>query len=113
MRLSQVHGDVVEQPPNAKEKVKDKHVAKMSLKGVVGDDYRPVDTLVSRLRGRRLPHRPASTSAPTAARTGRAYSQEFTIPRIDIDKRMPTRYTRRMDEEVEPARGRAGAGAGR
>ena len=46
-RLTTFTGDVVERLPNSKEKDKDKHVAKVSLKGVTNEDIRPVDHLES------------------------------------------------------------------
>ena len=101
MRLSQVIFDVAEQPANAKEKIK--HVGKMSLKGVVGADYRPVDTLVSRYVADGYRTDPKHLS-PNRGTDRREYAQEFTVPRIDIDKRDPQQYSRRMDDEVEPAR---------
>jgi len=101
MRLSQVTFDVVDQSANAKEKVK--HAGKMSLKGVVGDNLQLVDLLVSRYVAdgyRTDPKHASQNRGPDR----RLYLQEFTISRIDVDKRDPKQYTRRMDDEVEAAR---------
>ncbi len=103
MRMSQVTFDVVEQSANAKEKVK--HAGRMSLKGVVGDDVRPVDLLVSRYVADGYRTDPKNTH-PNRGTDRRVYSNEFTVSKIDIDKRLPTQYTRHMDEQVEPVRGR-------
>jgi Tfp pilus assembly PilM family ATPase len=95
MRLSTLAIDVMDRGPAAK----DKYVAKMSLKGVVGDDYKPVDQLVSLLAAE--PHYrpdPKTLTRNTGpdARTG--FTQQFVIPRIDIEKRAPEKFVRKIDE---------------
>ena len=43
------------------------------------------------------------------------FTQEFIIPRIDVDKRNPSQYKRHIDLDAAPERGngRRGRGAGR
>lgn len=97
VRLSQLTADVVDRGPGAKEK----KVARMSLKGVTGDDHKPVDHLVSRLvqdgHYHPDPKKIERNSGPDA-RLG--FTQMFTIQRIDVTKRLPKDYVLKMDEET-------------
>ncbi len=115
VRLTNFTGDVVERAPNAKGKDKDKHVAKLSLKGVSGPDDRPVDHMelgfVSDHYYRTDPPHRSPNRSPDR-RLG--FTQEFVIPRIDVDKRDPSQYKRQIDPDAAPERGnrRRGAAAG-
>jgi Tfp pilus assembly PilM family ATPase len=100
-----------DRPANAKDK--DKHVARMSLKGVC-DDYHPVDQMIARFvedRYRPDPKRMSSNRGPDR----RTYQQEFVIDKIDVDRRDPKDYSRRMEEDPaskEKPRGNVRGGRG-
>jgi hypothetical protein len=116
VRLTTFTGDVVERLPNAKEKDKDKekHVAKMSLKGVSGEDDRPLDHMMDAFRADRfygLPNPPQRVQNRQPDR--RTYRQEWTIPRIDVDKRKPEDYKRQVEVDAAPDRPERGGGRGR
>jgi Tfp pilus assembly PilM family ATPase len=84
---------------NAKEKERDKHVSRMSLKGVCADQE-PGKQLVQKFvaDGRYRPDFPKfpQNRGPDARR---GYGLEFSIDHIDIDRREPQDYSRRMEED--------------
>jgi hypothetical protein len=118
VRLTSMTGDVIDKLPNAKEKDKDKHVARMSLKGVSGADDRPLDHMLDAFRADKyyaIPTPPTRVPNRGPDRL-RGYSQEWTIPRIDIDKRDPASYKRHVevaDLPDRPERANRGGGRGR
>lgn len=104
LRLTQFSGGVVERPPNSK----DKHVAKITLKGVSGEDYRPVDQLVSRLAEepyyRPDPKKLSRNTGPDRF----IYPQQFLVERVDLEKRPAEKYTRRIEPLEDGGRQAAG-----
>jgi Tfp pilus assembly PilM family ATPase len=126
VRLSLLTITDVDRPANAKDadkaKDKDKRISRMSLKGVCKDDYHPVDQLVQRFveDGRYHPD-PKRLSRNTGPDRRNGYTQEWTVDKIDIDRRDPKDYTRHMEDdqvakekerqkERERERGRGGRG---
>ncbi|HEX5269476.1 MAG TPA: hypothetical protein VFW33_03265, partial [Gemmataceae bacterium] len=109
VRLSIFTGDVVEKAAGAKEKDKDRHVAKISLKGVSGADDRPLDRMMDAFRADRfyaLPSPPTRTPNRGPDRL-RGYSQEWNVPLIYVDHRNPEQYKRNIDLDAasdRPAR---------
>jgi hypothetical protein len=99
IRLSGLTAEVVERPPNSK----DKHVGKLTLKGVSGNDVKPIDTLVSHFvsdgRYRSDPKQVSNNRGPDRAR---GFTQEFTIARVDVEKRKPDEYSRRLEQDDGP-----------
>jgi hypothetical protein len=103
IRLAQLTGEVVEKPANAK--TKDKFVAKMSLKGVTGADAKPVDLLVQHLVEDKH-YRPDFKQLGRNTGPDRfQFMQQFTIPKVDVEKLPPDKYTRRMEEDGGRAQG--------
>jgi hypothetical protein len=85
---------------------KDKRVAKISLLGVTGDDHKPVDQLISKYVEDGLyrvdPKRLTRNAGPER-RDG--FTQQFEIPRIDLEKRPPDKYVRQLEEETSRGQG--------
>ncbi len=102
LRLTQFNAGVVERAPNSK----DKHIAKIALKGITGEDYRPVDLLVSRLVEDKYyrvdPKKLSRNTGPDRF----TYPQQFQIERIDIEKRPPEKYVRKIEPVTEETRSR-------
>jgi hypothetical protein len=117
VRLATFTGDVVERLPNAKDKDKDKdkHVAKISLKGVSGREDGPVDRMLDAFRADHYYRFPSAIqrSPNRGPDRLRGYTQEFTIPRIDIEKRDPTLYKRHIQADVAADKGNEGPGGRR
>jgi Tfp pilus assembly PilM family ATPase len=117
VRLEKLTGDVVEKAANAKEKTKDKHVAKMSMEGVSGPEDRPLDHMLDAFRSDKfyaIPTPPQRGQAPRDARAA-GFTQKFTIQRIDIDARKPEDYKRTVNVDAadeRPERGGRGGGRG-
>jgi Tfp pilus assembly PilM family ATPase len=93
VRLTQLSIDVTERQG------KEKHTAKMSLKGVTGDDFKPVDRLVLRFVEDGYRPDPKHMSPLRGPDRQRGYTQEFAIPRVDLDKRKPEDYKRQLDDD--------------
>jgi hypothetical protein len=110
VRLSSFAGDVVERSAGSKEK----HTARISLKGVVADDYKPIDRMTNGFAEDGYRPDPKHLQQNRGPDRVRGFTWEFTIARIDFDKRKPESYKRRMDEDEGANAGRAGRrGAGR
>jgi Tfp pilus assembly PilM family ATPase len=106
VRLTTFTGDAVEKLPNAKEKDKDKHVARISLKGVSNLDDHPLDHMLDAFRA---DHFYAIPSPPTRQPNRgpdrlRGYTQDWTVPRIDVDRRKPEEYKRHFQVTDVPER---------
>lgn len=78
-------------------KDKDKHVAKMTLKGITTEDFQPIDMLVARLvEDGHYRVEPKQMSRNTGLERGR-FSQQFTT-KVDVEKQQPGRYVRRLPD---------------
>jgi Tfp pilus assembly PilM family ATPase len=114
VRLTQLSAKVVERSTNPKDKDKQPlFAADMSLKGVCGDDYKPIDGLLSRFTADGYPHSPKHLQPQRVLGRQSGYSQEFTIARLDIKRREPTQYTHHIPDEGEAGKERERPGGGR
>lgn len=78
-------------------KDKEKHVAKLTLKGITTEDFQSIDTLVARLvEDGHYRVEPKQMGRNTGLERGR-FSQQFTT-KVDIEKQPPNRYIRRLPE---------------
>lgn len=99
---------------------KDRHVARMELKGVTTEDHQAVDTLNSRMvQDGHYRVDPKQLALNTGLERLR-FRQQFTM-RVDVEKQPPSMYTRRLtvapppedpDRGRGPARGRRGGAPG-
>ncbi|HKI36086.1 MAG TPA: hypothetical protein VKA46_29790 [Gemmataceae bacterium] len=98
MRIILLSADVADRPANAKEKDK-LHAAKLSLKGVSGNDNAPIDQLLARFRTDGYPTAPKQVVPGRPLGRNAGFTQEFSVARIDVDKRAPAQYTRHIDDK--------------
>jgi hypothetical protein len=109
IRLSMLSASVLDRAPNSK----DPHAGRITLKGVMGNDHKPLDQFVQRLSedgNFNTPGYPAiGSNRGPEARAG--FTQQFEIKGIGVKKQPPEKYTQRIDEELpeeRPGRGRRG-----
>jgi Tfp pilus assembly PilM family ATPase len=105
LRMVEIAANLVDRPANAKEKEKH-HTGSLYLKGVSGDDNAPVDQLVARFRSDGYDTtpkhmEPGGRGGPAGLGRGSGFTQVFTVARIDIDKRSPSKYTRRIEDKPD------------
>jgi hypothetical protein len=105
VRLSLLTITDIDKPANAKEadkaKDKDKRISRMSLKGVCKDDYHPVEQFIQRFeQDGRYHSDPTRFSRNTGPDRRSGYVQEWTVDKIDIDRREPRDYTRHMEDDA-------------
>jgi hypothetical protein len=92
LRLTQLNADA----PLRTGKEKDKHAAKMTLRGVLKDDPKLVDRLSERMtEDGHYRVDPRSVVANDGSDKS-TFPLQFTIPRVDVDKVEPSGYTRRL-----------------
>lgn len=97
--------------------LKGKHVARMELKGVTGNDHRPVDDLMSEfLKDGHYRLDPKVLSRNTGPDRFRGFTQQFAT-KLDVEKVPPTKYIRLLsvappERQREPERPAAGMNLG-
>src|SRR5262249_55757283 len=93
--------NVTERSTNPKDKDKQQHAGYMTLDGVLGENFAPIDLLVAHFL--KDGYRPAPKQLKTLRGGGRGtlagYTQTFSIPKVELDKRDPRKYTRRIEEK--------------
>jgi hypothetical protein len=119
IRLTSLTLSDVDRPANAKDKNRDRYVARFSLKGVC-DDYHPVDQLIGRFVEDGRYHPDPKRLVLNRGPDRRTYREEFYVDKIDVNRREPKDYSRRMDEDARAKdkgrggeRGRGGRGGNR
>jgi len=105
VRLESLSANVVERSTNAKDKDKQQHAGYLTLEGVC-NDYQPIDTLVARFHRDGYGPSPKEMSEIRGGRGQLTYTQRFKIKKVDIDKRTPKQYTRRIELKPDADRGR-------
>jgi hypothetical protein len=89
---------------------KDKHVAKMSLEGIT-QNYEVVNTLSNRLAEEGTKYRVDAAQYSRNTRADRfRFGQQFST-RVDLEKRPPGEYTRRLPEQSREGRNAPGTDA--
>jgi hypothetical protein len=109
IRLTLLTLNDVDRPAGAK----DKHVARLTLKGVCGDENQPVNQFMQNFTtdGRYSVGFTRFGRNPGPDR--RTYSQEWTTERIDVERREPKDYSRRMEEDPAKEKPRGNVRGGR
>ena len=109
VRMQVLTCNVVEHSTNAKEKdTKPQHVGQMHLEGLCAS-YQPIDTLVTHFLKdgyRPSPKDVKALRSGSRAMMAAGYNSTFTIAKVELDKRDPKKYTRRIEEKPEADRGR-------
>jgi Tfp pilus assembly PilM family ATPase len=106
LRLVQLMARPLTVPATGKGKNSPRYVAQVSLKGITGDDYQVVDTLISELvTDGHYRVEPKQVKRNTGVERFR-FREEFTT-KLDLEKRPPTAYVRRLSA-AEADKGRTG-----
>jgi hypothetical protein len=110
VRLTQFTANIVERSstnPKDKDKERSQNVGQISLKGVCTEGDVPINSLISRFSADGYQTSPKDLHPNRGAARLSGYPQEFTIARVDVRKRKPVEYTRRIGDEADADANRA------